>query len=334
MRFSSALLLTVLASFVLCFGTFAAPGRAFAEPPKEPWPAHLRLLAGPNGGQWFVLGNAMSEILSRHVLPSTSRMGGGVNNIKDIGQKTGDIGFTLTCFLGAAESGVEEYSHIKLDNTVLLAKVYPQVLYFLVRKDFAQTHNITSVESLLQKKTPLRFASLKPGTASEFIVNMLFKYGYGTSFEQLREQGWIISFNDYAETADSFVAEELDCFAYTAGTTVPLIKTMEEHTEVIILPLEKHVLDRLSTRFKTGTYTVEPGDYKSITSPVLTLGDYTALIVRKDLPDDLVFAVAKTLWEGKAELSKIIKDFGSLSPNTALSGDLPAHPGALRFWNG
>ena len=308
----------------------AAPG---ADAAKNTWPTHLRLLTGPNGGQWFFLGDSIAESLSKHVLPTSSRIGGGVANIGEIGRKMGDLGFTLTCFLGAAASGEEEYKHIRLDNVTLMANIYPQVLYFLLRKDFADKHGITSVETLLQKRIPLRFASLKPGTASEFILTMLLKYGYNTSFDALREQGWTVFFNDYAETADNFVTGALDCFAYTAGTTVPLIKTMEEHTEVIILPLDTKVLDMLAAKFKTRIYVIQPGDYKSVTAPIPTLGDYTCIVTRQDLPEELIFAVNKSLWEDRERIAGVIKDFGALSPDTALPAGLPAHPGSVKFWN-
>ena len=299
---------------------------------KEGWPTHLRVLTGPNGGQWFMMGDPIAEVLSRHVAPASSRIGGGLANIGSISSKRGDIAFSLSCFMEAARSGEEEYQSIDLSNATLMARIYPQVMYFLLRKDFAEKHGITDVASLLQKKMPLRFASLKPGTASEFLLGLLLKHGYNTGFEQLKNQGWDISFNNYAETADNFVSGELDCFAYTAGTEVPLILTMEQHTDVIILPLDTKVLDMLSERFNTETYTIQPGVYRSITEPVKTLGDYTILIVRKDLPEGMVYAINKALWEGRDYIAGVIKDFGQLSPKTALTDSVPAHPGAVRFW--
>ncbi len=299
----------------------------------EGWPTHLRMLTGPNGGQWFMMGDPIAEVLSNHVIPTTSRLGGGVANIASVDKKRGDLGFTLASFMGAADSGEAEYQALRAENAVLLANIYPQVLYFLVRKDFAREHGITDVQTLLQLNMPLRFASLKPGTASEFILNLLFKYGYNTSFEQLRAQGWQVSFNNYAETADNFVAGDLDCFAYTAGTVVPLIKTMEEHTDVIILPVEQRVLDLLAAKFKTNTYTIPAGVYKSVTEPVKTLGDYTSIVVRRDFPDDLVYAINQALWQNRDRIAGVISDFGGLSPKTALPEGLDVHPGSVRFWS-
>lgn len=325
MRFSwIASLLAALVMLFLSSAGYAASGKG--------WPQHLRVLTGPAGGQWFALGEPIAEVLSREVLSTSSRIGGGVDNIAVVNEKKGDLGFTLNCFMGAGESGEDEYRRFKADNAILMANVYPQVLYVLVREEFAQEHGITDVASLLEKKMPLRFASLRPGTASEFILALLLKYGYGKDFDSLRKQGWEISFNNYSETADNFVAGEIDCFAYTAGTVVPLIKTMETHTHVRVLAVEPAILDKLAKLFGTSTYVIEPGDYVGVHEPITTLGDYTSLVVRKDLPDDLVYAINQALWKNRGYISKVIEDFGQLSPKTALPTDLPVHPGSLRFW--
>lgn len=309
------------------------PSHLYAgESAREGWPSHLRVLTGPNGGQWFNMGEPIADTLSREVLTTTSRIGGGVDNLEAVHSKRGDIGFTLSCFLGASSSGEEEYKDLAFDNVAVLNNVYPQVLYFLVRKDFAEKHGIVDVETLLQKRMSLRFASLRPGTASEFILTLLLKYGYKTSFDKLSEQGWEIAFNNYAETADNFVDGQIDCFAYTAGTVVPLIKTMETHTDVLILPVSQKVLDLLANKFKTRTYVIQPGVYASVTSPLLTLGDYTTQVVRKDLPDDLVYSICQALWRHKDYIARVVEDFGQLSPKTALPEGLAVHPGARKFW--
>ena len=310
----------------------AVPAALAQESGKKDWPAHLRVLTGPKGGQWFTMGKPIAEVLSGAVAPATSRAGGGIANIDSLNKEVGDIGFSLTSFRGTSLSGEPEYQHLKYDNATILFNAYPQVLYILLPRAFAEKHGISSVGSLLKVRAPLRFASLKPGTASEFILTLLLKYGYGMTYDDLRAQGWSLSFNNYAEIADNFAAGELDCFAYTAGGSVPLILTLEEHADVCILPVEREVLDKLSQKFKTTSYTIQPGDYRSVRQPVTTLGDWTCLLVRKNLPRDMVFAINKALWEQRHVVSNVIKDFGALSPDTALPQGMEAHPGSVDFW--
>lgn len=319
--------------FSLLF-SFAPTSSGTEKGERKGWPIHLRMLSGPNGGQWFFMGEKMAEILTAELLPTSSRIGGGLANIDNVGKKTADIAFTLGCFLGASSTGDEDTPPISLKNVSVLARVYPQVMYFLVRQDFAKKHRIDSVETLLKKKMRLRFASLRPGTASEFLLRILLNHGYKTDFQKLKAQGWDIVFNNYAETADNFAAGKLDCFAYTAGTDVPLIHTIEKHAEVAILPIDKKVLETLAQQFNTGAYLIKKGDYKSVQAPIFTLGDFTCLIVRRDLPNDLVGKITQTLWENKKKIADVIVDFNGLSPKTAIMKNFPMHPGALKFWKG
>ena len=342
MRKGFSFCLSLSTMFALLFGPIVTSATESATESTSPkadstaiekrTPSHLVFLSGPKGGQWFALGALISEVLNQAIMPTSTRIGGGVANIGDIEDKNGDIGFTLTCFMGAADSGEKEYEVFKTKGVSIIGNVYPQVLYVLLRKDFADKYNIKTIKDLLAVHGPTRFASLKPGTASEFILSMLLKYGYNTNFKQLEKQNWQISFNNYAETADNFVAGELDCFAYTAGTDVPLIKTMEEYLDVLILPVETSVLDALSAKFKTGTYTIQPKDYACVTEPINTLGDYTTLIAQKDLADDVIYNTLKALYLNKEYIANTVIDFDSLSPDTAMPKGLSMHPGAVKFW--
>jgi TRAP transporter TAXI family solute receptor len=328
-----AVLLVLLFMLSPAFPAAAAGGVGKKAENPETWPAGLRLLSGPNGGQWYFLGDAIAEAFTKHLLPTVSRIGGGVANIASVGGKTADVGFTLNCFLGASASGEEEYKSIKLENTAVLADIYPQVMYFLVRKDFADAHGIKDLDGLVALKAPVNFASLHPGTASEFLLSMILKYGYGTDVEKLgSENGWNVVYGNYAEIADDIADGALDCFAYSAGVDVPLIHAIEGTTDVLILPMRKEVLSTLAGKFKTVVHVIEAGQYKNVSDPVETLGDYTCLITRADLPDDLVYGMANALWEDRAVITRTVADYGRLDQKTAVPDGLATHPGALRFW--
>ncbi len=299
---------------------------------RQNWPLHLRLLAGPPGGQWFLVSEPVTKILSQEVLPSSYRKGGGISNLEKINNDQGELGFSLTSFLGGSASGVPEYAGIKTENIRFIANIYPQVLYFLIRTEFAEKHQLKSVDDLLQLKAPVRFALLKKGTGSEFFVRILLHYGYTTNYDELKEKGWQIFFNNYPETADNFVAGNLDCFAYTAGTRVPLLLDMEDYTKFTALSISDTVLDTLKQKFGFNDYTIAPDTYKNITYPVKTLSDFTCMVVHKDLADDLVESILASLWKNKEELSKTLIEFNNFSRERALPKGLPIHPGAEKFW--
>ncbi len=317
----------VFTVLIFCVFAFCSHGLA-----NENSPVHLRIVAGPEGGQWFLMAGPIAEVLSEEVLPSSYRKGGGISNLEMLNKKMADFGFSLTSFLGGAASGVPEYRDIKTKGVSVIGNVYPQILYFLVRTEFAKKHNLKSVDDLLQLDVPVRLASLKKGTGSEFFLRILLKYGYNTDYSALKKKGWWIFFNNYPETADDFVSGNLDCFAYTAGTNVPLLLDIENYTKFTALAVGDEVLTKLKDRFKFNSYVIAPSLYKGVTQPVRTLSDFTCMVVRQDMPEDLVYDILASLWKHKEEISKTLFEFKKFSPDTAIPDGVPLHPGAEKFW--
>ena len=116
-------------------GPSAAAGEAARQHPG--WPAHLRLVSGPAGGEWYVMAERMAELFSSSLLRTTNRPGGGFANVESVRTKNADMGFSLTCFLGPAFQAEDSPQRIDARNVAVLANLYPQVLYFILRKDFA-----------------------------------------------------------------------------------------------------------------------------------------------------------------------------------------------------
>jgi hypothetical protein len=299
---------------------------------KAGWPDQLKFMAGPPGGNWFALGTALSEMWSKNVLQTTSSTGGGVANILNADLKKGDFGFSVTSLVGAALAAEEDFSGRDIKNAVVMANLYTQYTYYIVRKDFADKHGIKSFDDLIAKNIPVRFATLKPGTASEFVIKALFKKGYGTDYEKLKKKGWSFEFTSYENGADLMADNHLDLFAFSVGKIASIVMNIESSTPIYILPIGQQALDALAKAYGTTTFTVEPGIYKSVKAPIKTVGDFTCIVVRKDLPDALVYELNKAMWANKSSLVAAVKDFNELEPQNALPEGVPAHPGSVQFW--
>jgi TRAP transporter TAXI family solute receptor len=299
---------------------------------KTGWPDQLKFMAGPPGGNWFALGTALSEMWSKNVLQTTSSTGGGVSNILNADLKKGDFGFSVVSLVGAALAGEEDFAGRDIKNAVVMANLYTQYTYYIIRKDFADKNGIKSFDDLLAKDIPVRFATLKPGTSSEFIIKALFKKGYGTDYEKLKKKGWTFEFTSYENGADLMADNHLDLFAFSVGKVASVVMNIESSTPIYILPVGQKALDALAKAYGTTTFTVEPGIYKSVKTPVKTIGDYNCIVIRKDLPDSLVYELNKAMWANKASIVAAVKDFNELSIKDALPAGLPVHPGSEKFW--
>ncbi|MCE5201122.1 MAG: TAXI family TRAP transporter solute-binding subunit [Synergistaceae bacterium] len=320
--------LVLLVALLACTSTpiSAAPA------PKAGWPSQLKFMSGPPGGNWFALGSAFADLWSKNVIQTTSSSGGGVSNIINADVRKGDLGFSVTSLLGAAVKGEQDFLGRATKNSVVMANLYTQYTYFIMRKDFANKHNIKKLSDIFDKKIPVRMATLKPGTASEFVVKSLFMKGYGVTYKDIKKMGGSMEFASYEGGADLLADNHIDLFAFSVGKIASIVMNIESTTDIIILPVDDAALKALADAYGTVTFTVEPGTYKSVTKPVKTVGDYTCIVIRKDLPDDLVYDLCKSIWTNRATLASAVKDISELNPKTAVPNGVPAHPGAVKFW--
>ncbi|MDR0587761.1 MAG: TAXI family TRAP transporter solute-binding subunit [Burkholderiales bacterium] len=315
---------------LMCAGlSWAAPAGGVD---KTGWPDQLRFMSGPPGGNWFALGTALADIWSKEVVTTSSSSGGGVSNIINADSKKGDLGFSVTSFLGAAMKREEDFKDRTINNAVIMANLYTQVTYFIIRDDYAKANNIKSLGDLL-KKDKVRFATLKPGTASEFAVKVILNKGYNLSTDALKKtKGWTVEYASYEGGADLIADKHIDVFAFSVGPIASIVMNIESNQAIQVLPIEQAALDKVAAAYGTVTHEIKPGIYKSVTTPVKTLGDYTCIVVSKDLPESLVYELNKSMWNSKKTLAAAIADMQELSPKTVLPQGLPSHPGSQKFW--
>ena len=303
---------------------------------ESDWPSHLRFMSGPKGGNWAILGAALSEIFNKSGLPDTmSVSGAGVSNILNTHARRADFGFSVTSLLGAALKGEADFNGRAVNNAVIMTNLYTQYTYFVMRRDFAVKNKIKSLDDIIDRKISMRFATLKPGTSSEFVIKALFDKAFGIDYKKIFiEFGGSVDYFSYEAGADLLVNNVIDCFAFSVGKIAPIITSIEDRTDIILLPVSQESLNKLSDAYGTVTLEIEPGIYKSLpagSDPVKTVGDFTCIVIRKDLSESLVYALNKTIWENKNFLSERVKDMQELTPDIALPEKVQAHSGSVKF---
>jgi TRAP transporter TAXI family solute receptor len=289
-----------------------------------------RFVSGPQGGNWFVLGGAISSYFTEAGMNTSSSTGGGVSNIINVSKGKADLGFSVGSLVGAAITGQGEFKR-KVDNAVLLGNLYPQITYFIARKDFVEENGVKTLKDALNVKS-LRIATLKPGTSSEFVVSSLLKLGYDKDWQGIKENGGQVQFASYSDGAGLIADNHIDIFAFSVGPIASIIMNIESQTDIVILPVDEEPLQKLSDSYGTGTHYIEPGIYKSVTEKVPTVGDNTVCIVRGDLPDDVVSKMAEALLKNRDNLATTIKDFSAFNAKSAVAEKLPMHPAAKAYF--
>ncbi len=301
---------------------------------KEGWPSQLKFVAGPPGGSWYSIGGAVADLLTKKVIPTTASTGGGVTNVININRKKADLGLT-TVFGGLqAIQGTEIFKKYgKQTNVSALMNLYKQYFYFVIREDYAKKHGIEKVGDVFKKKLSIRIATLKPGTSSEFMVRRILEEGYGVSYKTIKKWGGSVQPASYSDGANLLADNHIDAFLFTVSVPASIILKIEAQTKIKILPVEDEVRKIMKEKFGTTTHIIPPGIYKCVTKDVPTVGSYTAIIIRKDLPVDLVYEIAKAIFENRDDLANTVKALKQINKKDAPRNTVyPLHEGAKKYF--
>jgi TRAP transporter TAXI family solute receptor len=143
-------------------------------------------------------------------------------------------------------------------------------------------------------------------------------------------------FSRLGEAAAGLRDNTLDAFFLVGGYPLPAVADLAASTPIRLVPIGSDVFDKLKKRYPFFSQTDIPADtYRDFSTDVQTLGIRALLIVGEEVPEPLVYAVTKSLWnEATKTLLTTRSAAGSrIQLAQALDGlDIPLHPGAERFY--
>jgi len=286
----------------------------------------LRMVSGPQGGSWYPLGAAMMAIVEKNIDISTSNApGGGLSNCKSVSTGKADLGWTYshTAFNGYEGRGKFEK---KYNNMRHLMSLYPGVFQMAVPRK----SKIYSVADLKDK----RIVPGKIGWTGTTLAELVLK-AYGLSFESIKKNGGLVNYVTYADSAALMKDGHSDCYMAVTSCPQSTIIDLNFRPGIRLLSIDETHMKKVLEAEPGLMETAIPKDaYKGMKADVPTVGTVTCLVVNKDVPDDLVYNIVKTLYANWPELAKVKKKaIEDSKPEKAIMGaHIPVHPGALRYY--
>ncbi len=291
-------------------------------------PKFLTISTGPVGGEWYILGGILSELL-KPVLPDTkvsSTTGGGVANLSTVATGKSDIGTTQDQLLFDARNGTTDFTSGKLTNVVglcYLADIYMSV--FLVREDY----QISSLEDLAAKKLGMRILTAPTGsTPSRAATRMLAEYG--VTPDLLKSWGGSLSYVAYADASSMIRDGHADAYV---GPIMPAIIELTVSRKMKMLPVKDAVLKAMTDKYSYGQATIPAGAYDFVKANTPVMTESPVLVVRDDVDADTVYLITKAIYENPDKIKGAGATYAKFDPKTMakISGG-PIHPGALKFY--
>ncbi|OQB47750.1 MAG: hypothetical protein BWY00_01092 [Firmicutes bacterium ADurb.Bin153] len=291
-------------------------------------PKFLTISTGPVGGEWYILGGILSELL-KPVLPGTkvtSTTGGGVANLSTVASGKSDIGTTQDQLLFDACNGTTDFASGKIANVsglCYLADIYMSV--FLVREDYP----VNSLDELASKKMGMKILTAPTGsTPSRAATRMLEEYG--VTADLLKSWGGSIGFVAYADASSMIRDGHADAYC---GPIMPAIVELTVSRKMKMLPVKDSVLRAMTAKYAYGRATMPAGAYDFIKSNTPVMTESPILVVRNDVDEQTVYLITKAIAENPDKIKGAGATYAKFDPkNMANISGGPIHPGALKYY--
>jgi len=282
----------------------------------------LRIMTGPQGGAWYPLGGAIAEILKKEIPGTTASVlpGAGIINVQGVETIRADIGFGNSVSTVDGLAGREPFK-APVKNVRQLATLYMQYFQLVVLAD-AQIKGVPDLKG--------KSIAVQPrGNTGEQMTRELLQV-YGLSYKDMGKVSHV-SYNDAVALMKDGHAQ-----AYALISTVPASSVLDlasdRKIQMLSIPEDKFKeLQKINSGYARRE--IPKGTYPGVDYPVQAFGTYTHLMIRGDLPDDLVYGITKALAKHAESLGAVVKDVKDLTvKEMALDVGVPYHPGALKYY--
>jgi len=310
-------------SFSIIFGAFSSSSGAATLPPH--WPQSISIAAAPIGRGNYSLAAGMANIVTKHIgvrtVPEASSVGG--RTLHQLNNKEVEFAISFCDQAYEAARGTGEYKTYGPMNVRQLWMGAVAPFAMVTHADFG----IRSFTDLKGKKVMSRYS----GNLTFGKMMDLFLEAEGT--ENIKP----IAFTGWKDGASALKGKRIAAFIHPMpGEGMPSwLKELSLEISVRLFSIEERKINFLANKYQYVTKCkLSAKDYGDITynKDLATVSPFNSMFCRADLPDDLVFAVMKAVFDHLNELYPYHKDVKEWTDHPLHPAVVPYHPGVIQFW--
>ena len=276
---------------------------------------------GGTGGVYYPYGGGMAEIWSKYV-PGVKAVaevtGASVENTKladkgetVIGEVMGDVAFQGYYGEGKFKG--------KPQKILSMAAMYPNIMQIVTRKG-SGIKNVTDFKG----KTVSIGA---PGSGTAFMADLVLK-ALDIPLDSFKVRR--LSFN---ENANALRDGTIDAGVWVVAPGTSSIMDLATTHEIEMISFTPEQQKKVSEAY--GFYSpwnLEGGIYRGVDKPTPTISVWNVVICQKSLDTDLVYKLAKVLFEQNDYMQKIHPFAKYTTPENAVKqSPIPLHPGTIKY---
>ncbi len=291
---------------------------------------NLTFASGTSGGTLEVVAQGIAEAV-RKTYPSsviTVIPGGTVANIQRVSSGEADIGIAYTSDVKAAHGGNEPFTE-KYPGVRIIAATHATVAQHVIRKGVGYD----SLTDIVENKYPLKVGFHAKGTGPEFFARKLFEF-HGADAATLESWGgkWVNP--GPGDAANLLKDGQLDSFERSGGLPDATIMELAINHDITLLKYDPETIKEVCEEFGYVEGTIKAGTYTFLKEDVATLVAPCVIVVDENLPDEVAYALAKSLHEQLDYMKLVhasVKEYQS-EPDALVNGLFAFHPGAEKYF--
>ncbi|MBZ4686777.1 MAG: uncharacterized protein PWQ96_640 [Clostridia bacterium] len=285
----------------------------------------LLMATGGTGGTYYPLGGAIAETWNKYIdglNVTVQSTGASVENIRLLGSGQTELAMAMNGPAIAAVEGTGDFEGQPVKGFSAVGVIYPEVMQIVSPKDTG----IKSVKDLKGKRVSI--GPVGSGTASA-AIKILKANGIDPDKDIEKFQD---TFSDAArKLKDGLLDAAFAVLAVPAANIVDITTS----TPVTIVNIEGEGLQKLMEMDPAfSPYEIPAGTYDGQDEIGYTVSQWAVLYVSDDLPEDLVYQMAKVMYEHTDEIAKAHARGNQIKLENAIKGikPVPFHPGAEKYY--
>jgi uncharacterized protein len=284
------------------------------------WPDHLTIGTASPGGTYHVYGEGLAGILTRALdLPVAMRpTEGPTENIALMEAGEAKLGFVTVGIAMQAWNSTGVWAGRPPARAMrAIFPMYDTPFHFVV----LQEAGISSIAAMADKRVGVGPTG---GTTSTYVPEFFNALKIGATFVH----------GDWSDLATQLQERKIDVIAAGAGVPLPAVADLERKVNIRYVPLGADQVAALRLAMpELAPSRIPAGTYPSLNRPYQTVGLYNFAVAHRDLPDDLVYQMVKTVFENHERMMEVHPAAAETIPaNIARNSFLPLHPGAIRYY--
>jgi len=287
---------------------------------------NLSIVTGGTGGVYYPMGGGLANLLTKYVpgWQATAEVtGGSVDNLKLVGAKRADIGFSMADASLDAMRGEDKFKGAAVKHQTL-AVLYPNVMHVVT----TQATGINSVADLKGK----RVSTGSAGSATEVMAfRVLEAAGLDKDKDIKRER------LGAAESTNAVKDGKIDAYFWVGGVPTSAVTDLGA-TPGMKIKLVDHsdVVAKMNAKYGPlyATGTIPSGTYPGQDKDNAMSSVWNILFVADTMDEATAYNITKTIFEKRDEWAQVHAEAKNvkLESQKASNSPVPFHPGALKYF--